>query len=251
MVLVPGLLACPNPVRQYTADSEFIFRGTHLVLDASTIDAEEVSGLAIVRVDEVLSGAPVFRGLAGQQVTVRLSEPGRARVGQERVFFTRSWHFGESIGVIEVGSVEAPDARGLERMQDDIRQAQQAQSDAELTELLQSAELVMRGRVERVRPADVPPMASEHDPMWHEADVTIVRLLKGEFQESTITIWFPMSDDVMWRLAPRFEPNVEGIWLLKTVQFAGRPLERLTALTPQEFRVPAEEDRVTRLLRRR
>ena len=240
--------ACKSEVERFTPQSHLIFTGTSLVLNSSTFDIEDVSGLAIVRVDEVISSADVFRNLAGELVTVRLEDPSKIQVGQQRVFFTRSWHFGESIGLHEVGSVAAPDARGWAQMLEEIPRVQEQQSDRELVQLLDSAEMVVRGRVVEVRRADIPRTASEHDPDWREADIRIERVLKGDSRQNTITILFPASEDVMWYRAPHFQPGMEGILLLKRTEFAGRPLEHLTALNPAQFRPLEEEERITRLL---
>src|SRR5882672_3647213 len=161
------------------AAADFIFSGTVLKAHAATIDLDDASDCAIVRVDGILVGGDAFRPLAGRAITVRLRESDRARDGERRVYFTKGWHWGEDIGVIELNSVTASTGPELRRMQSDIERQRQQQSDRELTERLRTAELVVMGRVISVRRAELPPVPTEHDPNWQEAVIEVTRVLRG------------------------------------------------------------------------
>lgn len=237
-----------DSLRAFTSGAEFIFVGTTVLPRASTIDAEDVTNLAIVRVDSILVGAGTFSGLAGQQVTVQLRTTADTAVGAPRVYFTRGWHFGEGIGVIETGSLAAPAGTAVQAMGKEIERVRQEQSDADLRAELRSAERVVMGRVSAVRRADIPRLATEHDPDWQEADIEIAQALKGGAEPRTVTVLWVGSDDPMWRGAPRLAAGQEGIWLLRRFDAPGVRLERLTVTRSTDAWPRAAEERIRRLL---
>ncbi len=230
------------------AAADFIFNGTALRAHAATIELDDATDYAIVRVDRILVGGKAFRSLAGRVITVQLRQPEQAREGERRVYFTKGWHWGEDIGVIELNSITAPTGPELRRMQSDIERQRQQQSDRELTERLRTAELVVMGRVISVRRAEVPPLPTEHDPNWQEAVIEVRSVLRGGQPGARVTILFPGTDDPMWRAAPKFRRGTEGIWLLRPLDFEGKRLPRLAAPYPADFRPPSDEARIRRLL---
>jgi hypothetical protein len=200
-------------------------------------------------VDEILSDAGgVFAKLVGQQITIRLAHPERAKVGQKMVYFTKGWYYGESIGVIEVGAVPAPTVPGLKTMRDDIERSKQEGADSVLRALLASAELVVSGKVSAIRKSNVPRLRTEHDPDWQEADIEIATVFKGSAGMKHVVILFPGTDDPMWVAAPKFKPGDAGVWILLRSDFAGQKLPHLTAEAPAQFRPLSEEGRIKRLI---
>jgi len=231
-----------------TAAADFIFSGTVLRAHAATIDLDDATDCAIVRVERIVVGGSAFRPLAGRAITVRLRQSDRAREGERRVYFTKGWHWGEDIGVIELSSVTAPTSPEMQRMQSDIERQRQQESDRELAERLRTAELVVSGKVVGVRRADFPPLPTEHDPNWQEAVIQVTSVLRGSAPGARVTILFPGTDDPGWRAAPKFRVGTEGIWLLRPFVSEGKPLPRLTTLHPADFRPRSDEARVRRLL---
>jgi hypothetical protein len=223
--------------------------GTTVLPRASTIDAEDVANLAIVRVDTILAGSGVFAGLTGEQVTVRLRGPADANPGTRRVYFTQGWHYGESVGVSETGSISAPAGSAVEAMGKEVERVRQEQSDSELRRMLAAAERVVMGRVTAVRRADIARLVTEHDPDWQEADIEIAQALKGSGEPRTVTVLWVGSDDPMWRGAPRLTPGSEGIWLLSPFEGTGARLPRLTVTRATDAYPSAAEARIKRLLR--
>lgn len=228
--------------------ADFVFSGTVVRAHAATIDLDDATSYAIVRVDRLLVGNAAFRALSGRVITVRLRRPEDAREGERRVYFTKGWYWGEDIGVIELQSVPAPSGKELERMQSDLDRQRREQDDRELAERLRTAELVVVGRVVQIRKADFPPLATEHDPDWHEAVIQVTRVLRGTPPGGQVTILFPATDDPMWRFAPKFNRKSEGIFLLRTSNFGEKPLPRLNAPHPVDFRPLSDEPRLRRLL---
>ena len=244
-----GLAGCGGPERRLTDNSDLIFSGTMVLPRASTIEADEVADLAIVRVDEILSGSEAYARFAGKPITVRLATPDRAKVGDRMVYFTKGWHYGDELGVIEVGAVATPSGGGLQSMKDDIARFQQEKSDSVLRALLASADLVVTGRVSAVRQSDIPRLPTEHDPDWQEASIAVTAVLKGAAGTKEVVVLFPGTDDPMWVSAPRFPAGTEGIWILRQQDLAGVKLPHLTAAAPGQFRPLSDAERITRLLR--
>ncbi len=249
--LLLALQSCTTPVKpvaEFMPQSEFVFAGTIRQIHTSTINAEDVSRLAVVSVDKILSATAPFKAKKGELITVQLADPRSAKMGHQRIFFTRSWHFGSSIGVIEVGQVEAVTPETVKKVEAEITRVQEQQAEQKLLAQLKRAEVIVSGRVIRVRKSDIPPGLTEHDPNWHEADIQVEKVLKGNFDKDTVTIIFSKSNDVIWYKAPKFQPEMEGVWLLRSIEFAGERLRYPAAVDPDSFRPKAEQEKIQKLL---
>jgi hypothetical protein len=241
-------VACGDPISELTPQSEFIFVGTVLLLNTSTIGVEDAQGLSVVRVDEIVRPADGFSVLPGDQITVRLKDPASTRKEMKRVFFTKGWLYGESLGVVEVGNIDAP-AR-LADVRERVHKVTAREQERALTERIQATELIVRGVVQRVSRLPSQNEVSEHAPDWHTAVVKIDEVLKGSHTGQTITIMFPRSDDVMWYRAPRYDEGTRGVWLLRTTTVGGRKLQFLSALEPEDFYTGENEAKILRFLKK-
>lgn len=252
--ILPFLLALSSyatPVQRvvdFVPRSEFIFTGTILQTRTSTIDAQNVDDLAVVRVDEIITATRPFGSLRSAVITIRLANPQSAKKGQKRVFFTRGWHFGSSIAVIEVGQTEAVSSEAVGKMRSEIKHAQKEQTEKTVKERLSETELIVSGRVLKIRESDVPMGLTEHDPNWHEAEIRIEKILKGNITQRTVTIMFSKSDDVMWYQAPKFETGAEGLWLLRPFVFGGQKLKYPAVVDSKDFYPKADLPMIERLL---
>lgn len=84
--------------------ARFIFRGTVEQLQAATMTNVPVTGrTVVVRVDEVIQAPSALAHVAGQRITVQLGSRERVTVGQQAVFYTNGWLFGESVAVQSIG----------------------------------------------------------------------------------------------------------------------------------------------------
>ncbi len=236
--------------RGLAGKADFIFSGTNMLPRAATIDLEDASSFAIVRVDRLLFGGPAFQPLVGRTISVQLREPAKAEKGERRVYFVNAWHWGEDIGVVEVGSVPAPPADKFQTLQADIAQERQRHADSVLTRRLVSSDLVVIGKVVAVRRSELRFPGTEHDPELWEADIAISTVLRGAGPRERLTVLFPTTEDPMWRGTPRFRTGMEGIWLLRTSTFASQKLPRLMAPERDDYRPRSEEARIRRLLSR-
>jgi hypothetical protein len=107
-----------------------------------------------------------------------------------------------------------------------------------------------------------PRRISEHDPDWHEAVVQVDSVAKGRPPAGGIVIGFPLSRDVAWYRAPKFQVGQRGVWLLRSTRAAEIPAEQaavlqarpypvFTALDPLDFQPESEARRIDNLIGRR
>jgi len=254
--------------------ARFIFVGTVKQLGKATMPGVPVDkNTAIVHVDEVQAAPKPLAKCVGQDITVQLASPVKAKKGQRLLFFAKGWLFGESVAVKSLAQRAAPPAPPP--MQGVAAAAMLPVSDPveelrtrDLRSRVGSADVVVTGTVSSVRlptgaaspaatltrdagpgqPTARPP-ASEHDPQWQEAVVDVEAVHKGQLQAQKVVVRFPNSMDVMWHRAPKFRPGQKGVFVLhKQEKEAPRaaaelalsagpaaPAEAYTALNPIDF----------------
>ena len=240
--------------------ARYIFRGRVERLHASNLKALQATAkTAVVLVREVLSAPPTLNNFTGQRITVQLVNPASPRAGQEAIFFTNGWLYGETLAVIEVAHMSS--ARDKD---DDLRKqiagVQDRMNDEKLASRIDKAELVIVGQVRSTRPVDAvdkqrsDQRLSEHYPEWWQATIEVQSYEKGQSPNREVTILYPNSLDEMWLHSPKFKPGDSGVWILQKDQNErGFPVFRrpgLTALDVLDFRPIAELDRIRRLVKR-
>src|SRR6267143_6192909 len=207
--------------------ARFVFKGTVRKLKAATIpDIKDKSSTVIVRVDEIVHAPEEMSYFGGHEITVQLSGKKQVKVGQQAIFYTNGWLFGESIAVVSLGHhavEEIPAALGVAMTTGDpVKNL----ATVDMKNRYEDAHLVISGRVRSVQlPTDsVSALASaaepitpfsEHDPMWNEAVVDVAAVHKGSNDQKSVTLRFPASQDVMWFKAPKFRPGHEGVFMLQ------------------------------------
>jgi hypothetical protein len=204
----------PEGVESFTRAADLVFRGTVQRVGAANLKAVTPGeDTAVVRIDEVLRGEDDVKGFTGREVTVKLRTPGSAKAGERAVFFAKTWLWGESLGVVEVGRV--PAGRGVRSQ---VAAAAQWMREDEVRGRVASADLVVTGRVVETRPAEIRSRISEHDPQWAEAVIQVDGVLKGTAAAGRVVLLFPRSGDVVWYRAPKPEVGWDGVWLLQRPQ---------------------------------
>jgi len=241
---------CQDAISKFAPKAELIFIGTILMPRASTIDAQDVSWLAVVRMDEFLYGPKTYMNFVGKNITVQLKEPEKAKAKSRSLFFATGWYFSGDIGVIEIGRMPIDAAMDIKEIVAMIGRVRQEAEDDELILRLSQAQLVVRGRIIDIKRVPGQNKLSEHSPNWREAEIEIGKVLKGNFSGRTIKILFPSSNDVMWYNSPKPQMGTEGIWLLKQFTYAGKKLELLTAIDKADFLPKSDEERIVRLLKK-
>jgi hypothetical protein len=228
------------------------------LVDASTLtftgkvvemDASNVSGInskdypMIVRVEEVESGdqeaLKKFGSLKGNKFTVIVSPTSRdgLRNNVSAVFFVDPLVYETNIGVI-ANAVAVVDEKTAQDFSKRLSAAALRKSEAPLRSSVASADLIVTGFVQEVRPlasakaADLKSVDngwevfSEHRPRWEEAVIRVKSVEKGKPAETVIVI-FPGTNDPAWTESPKYKTGQSGIWLLHTNQLSGQEAEVL------------------------
>jgi hypothetical protein len=242
-----------------TKQARFVFKGTVQKLKATTIpDIEDTSSTAIVRVDQIVHAPEALSQFGGHDITVQLSGKKKMKVGEQAIFYTNGWLFGDSIAVVSLGQ------HAVEEAPADLTMAMEVAADPvetlrtlDMKERYNNADIVLTGRVMNVQlpldsisaavsAADPLTPSSEHDPVWHEAVIEVATIHKGATGQKTVALRFPSSEDVMWYRAPKFKPGHEGIFMLQKGQIQEHSAdaadaavmettEAYTAIDPADF----------------
>src|SRR5216110_1696340 len=175
-----SLLSSPAPASAQGAraalvkQSDIIFIGTVTQIGAVAVPEVPASDRTIVvRVDQLLEKPPAIALSTGDSVTVQTARPGSLKPGTQATFYTTGWIFGRGVAVREVGHELGHSPVVAAAQQEAVARARHEVNDAELRAHIQKAAMVVAGRVEQVRPAELTPPAparpkriTEHDPDW-------------------------------------------------------------------------------------
>jgi len=154
--------------------------------------------------------------------------------------------------------VVTADARGA------VARARALVNDADLKAHIQRAAMVVAGRVEQVRPAELaaaptrPRRITEHDPDWQEAIIQVEDGIKGAQAGEQVVVRFPGSSDVAWVGTPKFAVGEEGTFLLHKdsttgsprTMIAGRSVPAYTALHKVDVLSKQDATRVRDLIKK-
>jgi hypothetical protein len=232
--------------------SSIVFIGQVQRLTATTVPTHLATSHTItVKVGRTLRAPKAIGDLAGQNITVELTVAPGLRVGQERIFFANGLVYGDSIVVQEVGRVE-PARPGPQRQAqyDQILAAHQRLPEKQIKRRLQSADVVVTGKVASIRKApQAPGPISEHDADWHEAVIDVEAVEHG-LPMKQVVVLFPRSRDIRWRHAPKFSVGQEGVWILHRHQIQRARTAGYVALDPADFHPKTRRALVRALIRR-
>jgi hypothetical protein len=238
-------------VQELLDRSQWVIEGTVQKVGAATLPEVQPSAHTfVVHVDDVLHGPQEFRDHVGRQITLYSEDPKGLEAKTRAVFFTRSWLYGRTLAVVEVGRM-ATDGNPLK---DDIAEAERQAADRRLAARIAKAALVVVGEVGDVGagPKLRRHVETEHHPEWATAYVKVRDTLKGKAQDDPLHVVFPRSNDELWLESPKFAPGQEAILILQQNQEEkGWPVLRvpgLTALDPLDVQPPEELDRVRKLV---
>jgi hypothetical protein len=255
MAALPSL-AAGDEITDLVRQSGFIFRGTVLDMGRATMTGVPVdAGTAIVAVQEVLHTPPGLDDFTGRTITVELREPGRPGIGEPAAFFTRTWIFGASLMVREVGALPLGTSGVDEKwLTGRVAEAAREVADEGLRSRLGSATWVVAGTVVSIAPARVPariaPEVTEHEPDWWIAQVKVQSVVKGTGWPGELAVLFPHSDDVAYHRNPKLSPGQERIFILHddAIRVRNRGLAGLTALDPLDVQGVEQLSRVQGLV---
>jgi hypothetical protein len=198
-----------TPVETFTRQSQLVFEGTVVRVGEPNITAvRPAADLAVVRIDTILDGPHRLQEFTGHEVTVKLAGP--AHSGERAVFFTRTWLYSESLGLVEAGRTAAGST-----VRAQVAAARRRIADEEMQHRVDDASLVVAGRVVETRAAQgVERRRGEHEPLWREAVIEVDRVLKGKLDGRRAVVLYPTTSDLAWRNVPKLDVGWDGIWLL-------------------------------------
>jgi hypothetical protein len=129
--------------------------------------------------------------------------------------------------------------------------AVQGAADAELTQRLAQAEIVISGEVSATArfAAQRPGFLSEHDADWWQATIEIETVEKGKVATKTIAVLFANSDDIAWYRSPKIKKGERGVWLLQNRDTLGKPVPGLAVVRPLDRQPITELARIRTLLK--
>jgi hypothetical protein len=218
--------------------ANFVFKGTVLKLKASTMANVPVTNHTVtVRVDEIIEAPDAMTDFAGREITVEVGGGKKIKKGEQAIFYTNGWVFGDGLAVRSLD--HRPAMAGLEAIGVSPGNPVENLANKKARIRFEQARTVVTGRVTSVRlpssrmaalrtssadivgaesAADIiePEFTpvSEHDPIIHEAVVEVDAVHKGEATTKEVTIRFPNSTDVQWYKAPKFRPGQQGFFML-------------------------------------
>jgi hypothetical protein len=227
----------------------FIFRGS-VANDqqAGARDAPRDAGEAVVvRIEHVLRGTPVLRGLVGQEALVISREPESLRRSHSPILFTDCISLGQQLLLREIGLIETT-AESRE-----VVEAIRVVDERPLRERVAAADIIVVGKVSDDRPLERPfPPSSEHDPLWSLARVDVSDVLKGRKPRSAIEVLYASSDDRVWFDSPKLHVGLRGIFLLFHVNAdetpKGAPRSAYQAIDPLDFQPIEQRREIERLI---
>lgn len=232
-------------MKDFVKRSDFIFSGTVLLLNTSTIDAEDPKDMVVVRVDKIIRGSVDLSAIAGKQITVRLKNADLVKKDESRIFFTRATYFGESMGVDEIGSY---DLKRYPDIDEQVKQANKENDDSMLRARLEKTEMVVSGKVISVkRSQNQPEFISEHNPDWLEAEIEVSSSLKGA-NPGKIVFLFPGSEDELYMDSPKFKVGDNGIFLLRKGNLKLADEEMFSVVSRQDFLKEEQSARIKSLI---
>lgn len=208
---------------ELTRQARFVFIGLVSQLKAATMPQVPVTDqTAIVKVVKALQAPASFADWTNQQITVQLSDGADVQEGQQYVFYTNGWLFGESIAVHALAQHPVTQ----EVLQREVSDPVQALADRDLQAQVARADLIVVGKVTTTRlpatpatdrPGPPVPVTRKH-PKRHEAVIEIESVEKGSYPDKQVVVLFHTSTDVVWHKSPKFKPGDEGIFLLHKVE---------------------------------
>jgi hypothetical protein len=226
--------------------SAIVVRGTVLRVNASEEPLQVASpSTVVIKVSRMYAGTEIAGDQTGRNVTVILSRPSRLKEKAEALFFGNPRFIGKSLTIVDEGEILAT---SLTTEAANLEAGLQARRDKPIMDRLAIASMVFRGKVESVRPLEgvtdrkQQPVehASEHDPEWQVARVTVINSLRGTKEGALVTIIFPASRDIMWFNSPKLEPGQDAVFITHKPEKEDAQFMRSTGVTRFVEKEPAE-----------
>jgi hypothetical protein len=222
-------------------EATFVFKGTVQQVKSATVkNIVPTDQTIVVTVDQIITAPRLLAKWGGRRITVQLGKRQTAQPGQELIFHTYGWVFGDGLAVhsVKQEAVKRRHITVLSAGGDPVEHRRQQLVQKRFTE----SEIVVSGQVATVRlPAESRPRAgrtrtaavatgpvSEHTPHWREAVIHIDDVHKGSPDQKEMIIRFPASMDVRWYRAPKFQPGQQGHFMLHKTKIKNKSTKKGT-----------------------
>ena len=232
----------PDPVlSDLVRRAPFSFVATVETLGATTTtDVVPDDHTAVVLVERVLHAPPAFIKLAGQRVTMRMTDSEEpVQVGQTAVFFAQVLTIGRSLALTEVGRVSVeylgdrlhrPADAGMDSPLGDLQEEWAAESRRNHA---QRSDAMIVGQVVALEKAGET-SGSEHDPDWWRATIAVRHVDRGDLAEPEVVVLYANSRDVAWLRSPKPRPAQNAVWLLHRTSGTEAELAPYAILDPDD-----------------
>jgi hypothetical protein len=229
----------PETLRTWVNSSSFVFQGKVNKVGESNLDGVDPNERMItVKIGKVVIAPRILGDLTGQTVTVFLQSPKGMREGQQVTLFAAPWHYGNNLGLIEVGRT---DLTAGEVQQSTIDERLR-QLDEQLEERVRSAEIIVSGSVISTQPSELteglPGM--EEGVEWNQAQIRIETMEKGD-APADLRILFPKGGDREFGPVPKYNVGHKGVWLLRSAAEFDEGQEQESHLTEREEKLIAQD----------
>jgi hypothetical protein len=209
-----------DEIKILLAKAPLSFVGTVLYLDAATSDHRVEGNSAVIGVDCVLHGPPELSHLAGDQITLRLTQ-NRPEIGEAFAFFTAGASFGRTLALTELGRINVDvvepfitAARDAGRGDSPFAPLIEEMSRDSLRRHAEGAAAVVLARVVALEAAGDRNAVMEDDPDWWRATLDVGHVERGELKSGPVNVLLANSRDRAWSASPKGRPGEEGLWLL-------------------------------------
>jgi hypothetical protein len=223
----------------------FIFEGTVLSTGQPSVAIlEGRPGLAVARFERGFRVNPLLGDLTERRITVGLQKGSGVRVDERLIFFANSWVHGEEIAVLSMAQMPADD-----RTEQEVQEALKSLPQLYLQRRVASADLIVQGQVEGVKPAELKQPVSEHMATWMIAAISVSSVIKGKgHAKGSIEVFFPEDTDFRWRDWPKLKRGQRGVFLLHSATSGPLPSGALTLPDPHDVQPAASAKSIRELV---
>jgi hypothetical protein len=250
----------PAALNELARAAAFVFQGRVQGIGKNNLDGVEPDDrMATVRVDEVVVAPPTLGDLTGSTVTVYLESARGLKARERATFFATSWHYGATVGVVEIGRTSTPAKELRQRVLNQRLEVQHERLEARLRRSV----LIVSGRVLSTFRTDATGLPGVDEGVeWWEAEMWVGSVEKGT-PPPRLHIFYPVGGDREWGPVPKCHPDQVGVWLLGPI---GEPDEDekeserratgkdsrggLMALDPLDYQAISALPHIQELLRR-
>jgi hypothetical protein len=203
--------------------------------------------LAVVRFGRGFRVNPVLGQLKGRPITVGLQGQGELKEGERVLVLANSWVHGREIAVVALAVFPFG-----ERVVSELDAALAALPELYRARRVATAQLIVQGQVESVKPIEVRQPLSEHMARWSQAEISVSQVLKdgqnGHDARRGVRALFPRNTDSFWSPWPKLKEGQRRVFLLHPATRRPLPEGTLTLPDPSDVQPAASVKAIRAML---